>query len=148
MKYLSIFILLIACQLGLNAQKIKESSVPEVVKTNFSRMFPNTPVIEWEIENGNYEADYKQNDVVNTMVLTADGKIVEYQNSIPSSELPEATRNYITTKLAGKKMGDMTRIKTVTGSVSYEVEASENDYLFDSDGNFTGMEPHQDSDQK
>jgi hypothetical protein len=137
-KYLSIFALLIICHSGLNAQKIKESGVPEVVKTNFSRMFPNTPVIEWEIKNGNYEADYKQKDVVSTMVLTPEGKIVQYENSIPASELPEAIKNYIITNLSGKKMGTITRIKTVTGNISYKIEAGDAIYDFDSDGNITG----------
>lgn len=148
MKYVSIFTLLLICQLGLNAQKVKESSVPEVVKTNFSRVIANTPVIEWEMEDGNYEADYKQNEVINTLVLTADGKIVQYENTITANELPESVKNYITTNAVGKKMGDMTRIKTVSGSVSYEVEAGGEDYLFDGEGHFLKKEADKDSDEK
>lgn len=148
MKHLSIFALILIFQLGLNAQKIKESSVPEVVKNNFARVVPNTPVLEWEIEDGNYEADYKQNGVVNTVIFTADGKIVQYENIITSSELPLAVREYITTNMAGKKMGDMVRIKTVTGSVSYEVGADDLDYLFDGEGNFLKTEQDKDSDEK
>src|SRR5687767_4494136 len=105
MKYLSVFVLLVICQIGLSAQKIKESSVPEVVKTNFARVIPNSPVIDWKLEGGNYEATYKQNDVINAVCFTSDGKIVHYENTITASELPQAVREYVTTNLAGKKMG-------------------------------------------
>ncbi len=148
MKYLSIFALLLICQLGLNAQKVKESSVPEVVKNNFTRVVPNTTVTEWEMEDGNYEASYKQNDAVNSIIFTSDGKIVCYKYNIASSELPEAVRNYITTNLAGKKIGEINRMKTVSGSVSYDVTAGDSDYFFDGVGDFLRIEKETNTGEK
>ncbi len=144
MKYMSVFIIAIACQFNLNAQKITESAVPTAVKTSYTQMFNNIPVTGWELENGNYEASYMQGGVSSAVLYASDGKLIQLEYAIGLGDMPEAALTYMRTNVPDKKLGDMTRIKTVTGSISYEIETSGGDYLFDTNGNYISMEPETD----
>ena len=141
MKLISILICAVAFQINAMSQKMTESTVPTAVKNSFTTMFKNTTVTQWQMDNGNYEATYMKDGVENAVIYSADGKFVHYKNTITSNDLPEAARKYITINCSGKKMGAMTRIKVITGEVSYDVkvfdiESEASDYWFDAKGNF------------
>lgn len=140
MKHISIFILLAAFHLNASAQKIVDTDVPTAVKNNFKTMFNKTVVTSWELEDGNYEANYMQAGVENTVVYATDGKLVQYENPVTARDIPEAAITYLNTNCVGKKIGGATKIKTITGLVSFEVEVDKEDYLFDSNGNFIKKE--------
>lgn len=136
MKYISILIIFAAFQINASAQKLVETEVPTPVKSSFTMMFNNTAVTSWEMVDGNYKANYMQAGVENAVLYTAEGKIIHYENPITARDLPEATMNYINSNLAGKKITNVMRIKTITGMISYKLKAGDVNYLFDSNGSF------------
>lgn len=140
MKYILALSAIAAFQLNVSAQKIAETTVPLAVKESVNKMYANPKVEEWEIEDGNYEASFKANEVSTSALFTSDGKFLQYEYAIKANEVPEAAKTYITTNLPGKTMSEMTKIKTVTGVASYEIEVDEKDYIFDANGNFLKME--------
>lgn len=139
-KYISIIICLGAFQLSAMAQKIKETDVPTIVRDNLAKMYGSLVVDEWSIENGNYEATFQYKELKTSALYDVAGKFLEYEYAITANDIPETTRNYFINNLPGKKMGEITKIKSASGVVSYEVEVDEQDYVFDINGNFIKIE--------
>lgn len=136
MKYISILIVFAAFLINASSQKLVETNVPAAVKNSFTTMFNNTAITSWEMEGGNYKANYMQAGVENAVVYSSDGKIVHYENPITARDLPTSTMDYINTNLAGKKITNVMRIKTITGLISYKLKAADVYYFFDSNGSF------------
>ncbi len=115
-----------------NAQKVKDSKVPEAVKTAFAQKFSKAELEGWELEDGNYEAEFEMSeDVEMSAVFAADGKWLETEQEIKKSELPAP----VLAKLTGKKVKEASKITRADGSVVYEAEVKRNDLLFDAAGN-------------
>jgi thermostable 8-oxoguanine DNA glycosylase len=119
-----------------NAQKMKEAEVPAAVKSSFMKLYPAAKVQAWEKENGNYEAEFTQNKVETSVLMSADGKLMETEMEIKASALPQGANDYVTKNLNGKKVKEASKITDAKGTVTYEAEVDEADYIFDSKGAF------------
>ncbi len=132
-------ILIILCILfsgfSLYSQDVKESSVPSAVKTKFSAMFPGVTGAKWEMENGNYEAEFKQAGTETSAIFQSNGTYVQTETEIPVSSLPSKVSDYAKT-LKDNKINEAAKITSADGIITYEAEIGKNDYLFDSNGNF------------
>ena len=148
MKKLAITLSLIAIASFTFAQKVKQNDVPQVVKDALYKMYPNAKVTDWELEDGNYEAEFENNDVETSVVLTPAGAHVMTEVEIEVSALPQATRDYVKNSLGGKKITEAAKMTTADGVVSYEAEVGGKDYLFDFNGNYTGVEAEDGDDDK
>lgn len=152
MKYILILLCIAAIQFNATAQKIAETAVPLAVKESVNKMYANPKVDKWEIEDGNYEASFIAKGTVKAVsssaLFTADGKFLQFEYAITANEVPEAAKNYVATNFPGKTMSEMTKIKTVTGAVTYEIEVDEKDYIFDSNGNYLKMEEKDNIEEK
>lgn len=135
--------LIVALSLGLGsafAQKVKEAEVPATVKDGFKKQYPNSKVSEWEKEGANFEAEFKHNKVETSVVIDANGTILETEVEIAVKELPAAVSEYITKNYAGYKVEEAAKITDNKGTVTYEAEVEkgkeEFDLIFDSKGGF------------
>lgn len=124
----------------LFAQRVKHSDVPQVVKDALYKMYPNAKVAEWEMENGNYEAEFGNSGEETAVLMTPAGAHVMTEVEIAVSDLPQAAQDYVKNNLSGKKIMEAVKITAADGTVSYEAEAGGEDYLFDANGNYTGTE--------
>lgn len=115
-------------------------NIPEAVKAKFTSMYPKAEHAEWEMEDGNYEASFKENKMETSVILSPDGNVVETESSIDATMLPQPINDYVTAQLGGKKISSAAKIVNATGLVSYEAEIDGTDYLFDANGQFTGKE--------
>jgi len=136
MKTTIILLAVFAFVLEANAQKVNEADVPEAVKTKFVAMFPGVKTDGWEKENGKYEAEFKQNKIETSVLFESNGTYVQTDVEIPVSELPKGVNDYATKNLAGKKINEATKITSADGTLTYEAEIGNIDYLFDAGGNF------------
>ncbi|MGZ3862765.1 MAG: PepSY-like domain-containing protein [Bacteroidia bacterium] len=123
------------------AQKVKESEVPEAVITSFRSNFKEAKVEKWEKEkDGSYEAEFDLNKTETSASFSADGKLIETETEINTSELPKGVSDYITKNYPGYKNREAARITDAAGKVSYEAEVKkgkeEMDLTFDVNGNF------------
>jgi len=123
---------------GLNifSQNVKESDVPSAVKTKFTSMYPNVTGTKWEMENGDYEAGFKENNTETSAIFRSNGTYVQTEVEIPVSSLPNAVNDYVSKNLSGKKIKEAAKITSSDGTVTYEAEVGNEDYIFDSNGNF------------
>ncbi|MEO8664887.1 MAG: PepSY-like domain-containing protein [Ignavibacteria bacterium] len=140
MKTLIFAILITGIALNANAQKLKESNVPSAVKTTFSSMYPGVKNVKWEKEDGKYEAGFEENKIETSVLFDANGIYTQKEVEIPVSELPDAIKNYVSANLSGKKIKEASKITEANGSISYEAEIGNQDYIFDQSGNLLKKE--------
>lgn len=140
MKKISLIICFACIAAFAFGQKVKQNNVPQPVKDALYKMYPNAKVTEWEMEDGNYEAEFENNDVETSVVISPAGVHVMTEVEIAGTALPQAAQDYVKTNLTGKKISEACKMTTAAGEVSYEAEVGGKDYLFDANGNFTGIE--------
>jgi hypothetical protein len=123
-------------------------NVPDGVKAKFMAMYPKAEHAEWEMEDGNYEASFKEEKMETSVIISPDGNVVETETSVDAAMLPQPLHEYVTSQLGGKKISSAEKIVSATGMVSYEVKVGETDYLFDASGQFTGKEEKEKGEDK
>ncbi len=125
--------------IAVNAQDIKTSSVPEAVKQSFTKLYPNIVDVKWEMEEGNYEAKFKQNKEKTDLLFDTSGKLIQTETKLSSAnDLPAAITATLKKDFSGYEFEDFEKIITAEGKELYEVEAEmkekEYELLFDASG--------------
>lgn len=122
---------------NINAQDIKASQVPAVVKSALAKKYPKATKVSWEKEKGNYEANWGgKSGEDNSAVFTPSGDFVEIVKAIPVSDLPKAVAPYVKTHYNGAKIKEAGRVTDAAGKTMYEAEIKGGDLIFDENGNF------------
>ena len=145
MKPLMIFFALIFCSFFTQAQTL---NVPDVVKAKFSSLYPTVKSPTWEMEDDTYEASFTFNQVATSVVISASGEHKQTETAMEPNTLPRMTRYYVMKELANQPITEACKIVDSKGVISYEAEVGGKDYLFDAEGNFTGMESNADDDEE
>ena len=140
MKNLTVIIAFCFGVSGAFAQKIKESEVPSAVKEGFKKHFPNSKAEKWEKEGADYEAEFDLNKVETSALINPSGALLETESEIAVKDLPKGSADYLAKNLPGKKIKEASKIVDSKGAITYEAEAGEADYIFDSSGNFIKKE--------
>ena len=118
------------------AQKIQEKNVPANVKSAIKKMYPTATAIKWDKEDEMYEAGFYLNKRGNSVLLNAQGNIIETEVAIELSQLPAGILDYVKAHYAGRKVKEVAKIVDAKGTVTYEVEIKGKDLIFDSNGKF------------
>ena len=129
-----------------NAQTVKEAEVPGRTMEAFRKQYPNVKVDKWEKEGANYEAEFMVDKVQTTVVYDERGKYIQTEAEMEVSALPPQINEYIEVNLNGKKVTEASKITDAAGTVNYEAEIGETDYLFDSKGTLIKQEMTEDDD--
>jgi len=121
MKHLT-FLLLFVVSLGASAQKIEAKAVPAPVMSKFTAFYPKIAQVQWEKENEDYEASFKDANAAATSVLfTAEGNIREVETAIKPAALPKAISDTLPKTFHGYKIREVAKIDA-SGLITYEVE--------------------------
>jgi hypothetical protein len=118
------------------AQKINYTSVPAAVKASFKKEFPAIAEAKWELENRNYEANFKSDGHSMSAVLDAKGTLLETETAIAVSALPPAVTTYLLQHYKSAVIREAAIIKKAGGEVLYEAGVNHKDILFKSNGTF------------
>ncbi|MGI8992552.1 MAG: PepSY-like domain-containing protein [Bryobacteraceae bacterium] len=82
-----------AGMLGAAEHKIAKKDVPAAVVSGVARDYPNTPVKTWEQDMRDgapiYEVGIPKAGAIETLVYSADGKLIETEDDFPVKNLPE-----------------------------------------------------------
>jgi hypothetical protein len=78
MNKISIITALSLIRWSIQAQKNEKQNVPSPVVSN----------VKWELEEGNYEVQYKQNDIKSEAAFSNTGILIRVENSFPFSNDP------------------------------------------------------------
>jgi hypothetical protein len=124
---------------GVNAQDLKESEVPEIIKQSFLKIYPNTKVDGWEKEGTNYEVEFHLNNAESSAIFDANGRFKELEQEIKITELPIAATEYCAKTYVGYKLEEAAKITDVSGKILFEAELKKGkehfDVMFDDKGN-------------
>src|SRR5258706_10233732 len=122
--------LALAAVIGFSAcsQKLDESNVPDVVKTAFAKQYPGTAA-KWEMEDGKYEASFKQNNDAMSVLYEANGSMTESEVDIKVEDLPAALLAYVKDHYSGKTIKEGAKITKADGTVNYEAEVDDKDVI-------------------
>ena len=133
------YFLILACvslmYTTISSQANSKFTVPDPVKAKIAKLYPNTSP-KWEMEDGIYEATFKQNNVETSVLLSSDGSVIETETEMSPSLLPQTIKDYVLSKLPGKTITAASKIVDARSSIKYEAEVDKTDYLFDANGNF------------
>jgi uncharacterized membrane protein YkoI len=132
-KVIGVSFSLLCFALAVYSQKLAAAKVPAAVKAGFTKAYPGK-VAAWELENKNYEANFKNGTKTTSVIIDKQGTIVETETEITMSELPSGARSYISNHLKGKKIKETAKIVKANGDVVYEVAVAGGDFMFDSNG--------------
>lgn len=140
----------------LSAQKVKSANVPEAVKNGFAKKYPNVKEVDWEKEDGNYEAGFKTilanmddpkakaKKRETSVTLDESGNILETETEINSGDLPKTIYEYVAKNYPGFELEEATKMTDSREVVTYEVEVEkgkeEFDLIFDASGGFIKKE--------
>ncbi|MGH1437369.1 MAG: PepSY-like domain-containing protein [Lewinella sp.] len=115
--------LMLACIALLSFACTKKSlEVPQEVTAAFLQKYPSAQSIEWEMENGDYEAEFKLGGQEMSANFTQTGRWLESETAINTSDLPEAVLASIATNFPDAKIDEAEKLDLPDSSVSYEVK--------------------------
>lgn len=134
----SAVILLTSCSSSAQKKeaKSKSSDIPSVVSDCFKKHFPNASNPDWEKEGTAFEAEFKNGDTETSIVIDINGEILETETEIETTDLPKAALSYIETNCKGRKIKEAAKIMTANGTINYEAEVNNKDFIFDANGLF------------
>lgn len=122
---------------AMYAQRVKASLVPVVVKTALRQQYPAAKGVNWEMEHGNYEANWGgKSGEDNSVVYTPGGDLVEMVTAMPVTELPGPVAVYVRTHYNGARITEAGKVRDAGGKIRYEAEVRGKDLIFDEKGNF------------
>lgn len=135
MKTISILLGALFAMTFAHAQEISNKEVPTVVTNTLQKNYPSAEKLRWEVEKGNYEAEFEVNETGYSLLIDISGNILETEMEIKVAELPVKAKDFVSKNYAGKKIKEATKITDSKGDVTYEAEVKGKDLIFDSDGN-------------
>ena len=121
---------------GIVAQKVDDKNVPVAVKATIGKEYPSITKLKWEKEKENYEASFVLSKTALSVLLDANGNILEREVEITADVLPPTVLAYVKQHYPGKKVTELAKITDAKNEVTYEVEVKGMDLIFDSKGNF------------
>ena len=118
------------------AQKILEKNIPANVKSSFQKKYPVAKSIKWEKEGERYEASFDLNKTDHSVLIDAQGNIIETEVEIELNQLPTGILDYVKNHYAGNRVIEAAEITDAKGIVTYEVEIKGMDLIFGNNGKF------------
>ena len=131
---LLLFVCLIAHQTF--AQKIAEDKVPTLVQFSFYNSHPSIKNVQWEKEDANFEAQYTLQKINYSVVISADGKILETEEEIEVAQLSKNIVAYVAKNYPNKKIISAAKITNSKKVQTFEAAIKGKDLIFDTKGNF------------
>jgi hypothetical protein len=131
-----LLITLVFMNIHVSAQKISASKVPALVKSAFARDYPKVSKVKWEKENGNYEANFTQNNTKMSATFEEHGGWLETETTIDVNSLPVSITDYVAKNYKGEKIKEAAKLKMANGDNNYEAEVKGMDLIFDTNGKF------------
>ncbi|MFI5144407.1 MAG: PepSY-like domain-containing protein [Ignavibacteria bacterium] len=140
MKNFILFTLILVFSVSLAfSQHISEKKVPQAVKDAFYTKFPNTENVRWGLEDAEYEAEFKLNNVNTSASYSEDGTWLETETEIDATSLPQAVIDAVNRDYNSATIYGASRIEKSDKSILYEadikVKSKKKEVLYDEKGN-------------
>jgi hypothetical protein len=113
------------------AQKLSPSKVPANVKNAFKVKFSGATSVKWEMDDENYEAEFKLKNVMQSASFDKEGGWLDTESKIKSSDLPKEVKQAIKKEVAGFKITEASKIESAAHGSCYEVQVVKGDEVID-----------------
>lgn len=136
-KIIVLTILSLACSSLVLAQDIDKKDVPSVVLNAFQQKFSKAEDVEWELKRGLYEVDFEIDKYDHEVWITRTGEIVQHEQELPPSELPEVIKAAIKRDFKGyntRKAEKLTAGDMITYKVKVENPSEKRKVKYDDNG--------------
>lgn len=108
--------------------------IPAAVKLAFANHYPTVKKVKWDKEQSGYEAGFKLNNTLQSVLFDITGKVLETETEITVNALPFAAQNYLAKTFKNAKIKEAAKITDMKGKMTYEAEINGKDILFDVNG--------------
>lgn len=120
------------------AQKINEDQVPATVVSNFKKQFAKAIKPKWEMEDADFEVNFKDNGSEYSAKYDKQGNWLETEQEIKSTEIPAIIKQGIEKEFPGFKTDEVEKVNYPDNKTVYEMEVEkgkeEFEVQFSSDG--------------
>ncbi|MEH0154071.1 PepSY-like domain-containing protein [Limibacter armeniacum] len=115
----------------------QDREVPVAVSSTFQQMFPKVSHLQWEMEDNNWEAEFKVKGSEYSANFDTNGKWLETEVAIAISDLPQPVSGTLKDRFPACKTKEVEKVSTPKGT-SFEVvltcKDGQSEILLDSTG--------------
>jgi hypothetical protein len=128
---------------AIAACQSSKTEAPATIQDAFKRLHPDATILQWNDESPVWEAKYKEGNEKGAVSFDANGEVTETELVIDEAQLPNSPviPDYIKTNYPGEKIQGCEKITLAGGTVTYEIQITGKELVFDADGNFLEVEP-------
>lgn len=121
-KVLLIFIMLFTIHCMAWAQiPVKESDVPEIVKSKLPNLFPGVTTVQWTKHNTDYQAAFLYDNINVKVKFAESGRWINSESEYKLEDCPRSMQKHVTTSFANSKIAKILLIENKDIS-EYNVE--------------------------
>jgi len=131
-----LFGILIASGMAVFAQGTAVTQIPQNVQATLQSLYPGVTNVTWEQDGAYYIPTFTINNVKTKLTIDLKGTRVHTSVQIAATDLPAATRAYITSNYPGKTISDAEQLTMFNRATRYEAVVGGVDLLFNTDGSF------------
>lgn len=95
LSLIALMAFLLAAVTPLHGQKLKSDAVPEEVKQTMDFEYSNVKILYWELSDGVYIANFKEDNSPGKCYISKDGQWQKTVYPVPRTELPSAITDYV-----------------------------------------------------
>lgn len=139
MKAILILVLIFA----ISACQSSKSEAPAAIQDAFKKLHPDATILQWNDESPVWEAKYQEGNEKGAVSFDANGEITETELVIDEVQLPNSPLipEYIKTNYPEEKIQGCEKITQANGTVTYEIQITGKELVFDDQGKFLVIEP-------
>lgn len=100
LSLIALMAFLLAAITPLHSQKLKPDAVPEEVKQTMDFEYSNVKILYWELIDGVYIANFKEDNSPGKCYITKNGQWQKTVYPVPRAELPSAITDYVNQNFA------------------------------------------------
>lgn len=123
---------------AISACQSPKPEAPVSIQDAFKKLHPDATILQWNDESPVWEAKYQEGDEKGAVSFDASGEITETELVIDEDQLPNspAIPEYIKSNYAGEKIQGCEKITLANGTVTYEIQITGKELVFDDQGKF------------
>lgn len=116
------------------SQALQTREVPSNVTDKIKALYPNAEKVSWEMEDGFYEASFRNNKQETSVTLSSQAVLVRTEVELDKSVWPSFISSFLSTRSDSPKAEEVDMVTDIHGTVTYEVEAGDMEYILDAKG--------------
>lgn len=114
----------------------QQTKVPEKVKTEFKKLYPDVKSVKWEMEKDNYEGKFSMDRKEMSVQVNDKGGLIQTETYLKVTELPKAAQSYLTKHYAGVKFDKASEVTDAKKVKHFQAETKDKTIMFDANGKF------------